>query len=69
MTTTATQTEINEVREHFARGGNYANMNFQFVKKADGVMFSYDLNKGTYKFYNNEDKFYRAIVRFTKRGW
>ena len=69
MTPTVNNQEISAVRDHFLNSGTFANMNFQFVKRADGAMFRYDLNNGTYKFYNNEGALYRAVVRFQKRGF
>ena len=67
MKTTTTATEINEVKEVFANGGRFENMDFNFSK--GNTMYRMDLKTGDMKFYNDEAKFYRAVVRFTKRGF
>jgi hypothetical protein len=61
--------EIAEVKEHLNSGGSYLNesANYQFVLRKDGIMLRFD-NDG-YTFYTNIDKFCRAIIRTTRRGY
>lgn len=66
-TTTTSQAEINEVKEVFENGGHFENMDFTFSK--GNTMYRMNVNTGEMKFYNDEQAFYRAIVRFIKRGF
>ena len=66
MTITVKNLEIRAVKTHFEYGGHYGNMYYTFSK--GNTMMRINKN-GNIKFYNNEDKFYRAVVRFTKRGY
>ena len=67
MTTATNKSEINEVKETFANGGHFENMDFTFSKGQ--TMYRMNKNTGDMKFWNDEEKFYRAVVRFTKRGF
>ena len=67
MTATVTTSEIAKVKETFANGGHYENMDFTFSKGS--TMYRMNVKTGDMKFYNNEDKFYKAVVRFIKRGF
>ncbi len=67
MSTTVTTSEINKVKETFVNGGHYENMDFSFSK--GNAMFRMNIKTGDMKFYNNEQAFYRAVVRFIKRGF
>lgn len=69
MIATVTKKEINEVIESLKNGSSFINevADYQFVLKKDGTMFKYQ--KGKYTFYDNLEKFAKAIVRTVKRGF
>jgi hypothetical protein len=67
-----TKTEVLEVLENMNKNSIYTKSNsaYQFVSKENNtLMFRYDLNTNKYKFYDNAEKFAKAIVRFYKRGY
>ena len=69
MIVTVSKKEIREVIEKLKNGFSFKNevANYQFVLKQDGTMLKYQNEK--YTFYYNLEKFARAIVRTTKRGY
>ena len=63
------KSEVDKVISDLNAGIIFGNHNFQFVKRADGIMFRWDINRDKYTMYNDLRKFANAIVRFVKRGY